>query len=309
MADTRTKHRQINQKVEKTEDPKLLLEILTNVNSACESEMRAYVREGNNQQANILSRMWVQGRRIENLKRPEYQKAKDGGKPINPVALLAKYEGVSESYLDKKARLYRVFKTEEERDKLLSLRMKNSGKPLTWAHMEQLLKFYPADGKSTEAYDNMLKRTLEEDLAPADIDQHLKSSRRVNGEQEARGGGRPVSVPPTLHGRLSKAIKQTDALMRAFEEIYDNDEYNFIQSVKDMDQEAVAQSSNELVTTIGKLRDNMEELVQAMQAKVRHEIPEVFEYIRECVAAKSKSEDKGKQAAEKPSKAKQKPEE
>lgn len=267
-------------------EPEWLQEKLANVNPQCSAEIRSMFRENNGLASLNLAKMWAQGKHAENLRsKPEYKKPKRGDEPVNPIALAAEILGVSDGYVNKMAQLYRAFDTERKKEELLSYRMAN-GKPLTWGHLEQLLKLY-SDEASRARFDEQLRFALNNNLTPDDIDKQIKLWRTVKGEKESRGGGRPTQIPPTFEGRYTRLVQHTDIICKNVPEIYEHPEHNFLETLKEMPQGKVADKAEEYKAMFSKMRENLETLRKFCDAQLQSAFPQALGYIETCVQAQA----------------------
>jgi len=291
VANVRTTTETVTQKAE----PSLIKQKLENVNPQAAAEIRRFLDVEEKLVTYTLQRMWHLGRCAENLRsNPGMNKAKHGDEPINPIKILAELVDKSESFINKMAQLFRAFPKDSDRDRLLNYRMV-SGAPLTWAHMEALIPLYSDEG-SRSVFDNLIQRTLAESLTPKEIMQVIASTKNPDGRPTTRGGGRPTNVPPTLGGKATRLITQTDVLVKNIPEIYEHETHNFMASLKEMGQEVVAEKATEIKHNFIRIRENLAAL-QAFCARTLDDvIPEAEQYIAACINAKAASD--GKHQAE-----------
>lgn len=284
MANTSTKTATTTQ-VKQVVDSEALKVLLQNCNPQAQAELRALWRDVNTLESNTLSKMWTLGRRLNNLRKEEYRKPREGDELIDTMDLATQIlRSHSASYCNKMAQLHRAFPTETDRDNLVALRTK-SGRSLTWQHLEQLLKLL--EEGSRELFEAQLQRTLDEDLTPQQIEQLIKQNKRLAGKPESRGGGRPTLVPKGMLGRATRLITQLQVLRKNANEIYDHPEHNFLSTVKDMSQGAVAAESTSILDLVTAMRGDMTALRDFFDAKLNTEFPALEEYVQSCVVAQA----------------------
>lgn len=282
------------QQVSQREDNPAIKEILDTVTEKCAKQIRSFIRANERAQRGHLAEMWEQGRVVETLKAKEYQVAREGEKLINTIGMLAQIADCSESYLNKMAQFFRLCPSEEEKNNILALRLKN-GKQLVYAHWEQLMKFAPVkEGESRDKLDTMIDKTIENSWSPLDLSEHIKMSRTVENQQP-RGGGRPTKVPPTFHSRLSRLVSQTTTILKNAREIYSHEKHNLYESIKDMPQEDVAKDADNMLAGVKKLSENLRQLADWCEEMLDDTIVDVSKYISKCSC--SYTEESGKAAA------------
>lgn len=284
------KHRQEElQEQEPQGDSPLLQEKLANCHPQLAVEIRAMYKNLNDLASTNLARMWAQGKRLQAIKdrEDEYRKPLTGDQPIDPLEVTAEVLSSSQGYLNKMQQLYRAFPTEADRRRLLGLRFPHSGKPLTWSHFEYLLKVFSPDGDNSR-FNDLLAQTLAGEWKPEQVDQAIKSWRRLNGQPESRPGGRPTHVPPTLQGRLQRLIQQTDVVVKNDREIYSHESHGFVHALSTLSQEEVANKAAELQDLTGRLKTNLASLVGVFKRQIEVEIPEMEAHIERCLRSESR---------------------
>lgn len=281
------KKHQHRQRAEST--PAFLTALLKNVNAQCEAELRTFCEYDSETGVATLSRMWQEGRMVENLKKPEYSIPREGDAPVNVIAVLAQAVNRSESLLNKWGQLYRAYPTEEKKKKLLSLKLAN-GRPVTWGHHEKIFYLYSKDGDNSE-YERVLKMAQDKSWGPDDLGQYLKTRRAVTGGVEAHAGGRPVGVPPTFHGRVTKGIKSTELMNKITEGVLVHPEYGLLVSLRSMGQEDIASQAEDLSSQLASLLANQRLLGDSL-SRLGIEIDAAITYIRQCSVAHVESNGK-----------------
>lgn len=268
----------------KTVESEELRTLLQNCNPQAQAELRALWRDHNALVSNNLTKMWTFGRRITNLKKEEYRKPRSGDEPIDTMKLVGQIiqHTHSDSYCNKMAQLYRAFPTEADRDRLVAMRSKG-GRPLTWPHLEQLLKFLEEGNRAL--FDAQLQRCLDEELTPDQLAQLIKQTNRLSGKSESRGGGRPTLVPKGFLGRATRFIEQVQVMVKNSNEIYDHADHNFLNTLKDMPQAEIAAQSEELLDLITTMRNGASSLRDIFDNKLQNEFPAIEEYVQSCVVA------------------------
>lgn len=274
---------------ETTEDPPKLAANLVNCNSGCQRVLR-WLHQSKVQMGNTnLARMLDNGERLEDLRtNVKHREPAEGDEPVNPMQLAAAVMGCTEGYCNKMAQLYRAFSTPARREELLAHRFPSSGAPLTWMHMEQLLKLY-SDENSIVAFNDLLRQTLENEWSPDDVEAKIHQMKRLSGQPETRGGGRPTKVPRSLEQRANRLIKQTDVIVKNAGEIYNHEEHGFLPALKNLSQADVASKADELLDLTNKLKDNLTKVHELCTLKLGSDLPAMETYIRDCVRAAAES--------------------
>jgi hypothetical protein len=271
-------------------DPPLLEEKLSNCNFACAAEIRAIYREHIAIDSTTLLRMWHQGKRVQNLKDCKaYREPLRGDIPVNAVQITADLLNVSPSWLLKTAQFYKAYEDPENRDDIVSKRMARSGRPLNWNHMEQLLKLLGHPGR----FHLVLKATLENDWSPEEVEKAVRRQNQATGRKD-HVGGRPLAIPTTFLGKVARFLEQLKIFVRHSEEIYGNAKEGFVSSLKNMSQEEVANSAEELQVCLADMKDIRERVLKALHP-LADEFTEAGEYIEVC--ARQQAEQAGHEEA------------
>jgi hypothetical protein len=284
----RPKNKQVKEQLKEKQDPPLLREKLARCNQQCAAALRAIHNDQVSMTGNNLLKMWVQGRRIESLKREEMRRPRDDGELLNPVQIAAEIIGCSEGYANKMGQLYRAFPKESDRERLLGYRMKTSGKGLTWPHLEQLLKLFLPDG-SNAAFEETLQATLTNEWTAEQVCAHIKLMRTMSGKKESRGGGRPTNIPPTFNGRAQRLLQQARALVKGVGEIYEHPTYNFLATVQGMGQGELAEKAPEVLNLVGQLEEQLRRVQEFCVKQLAAGLGLVRQHVERCVQAQSLS--------------------
>lgn len=263
------------------EDPPELSGLLADCNEECAASLRELWRLDKTIKRSTLLVMWQQGEIIERLRQEAYSRPAEGIDPVNPVAIAASILERDERYVNKVGQLYRAFPSEGAREMLLSLRMRRSGKPLTWAHMEQLLKRFADEGRNDE-FQRLIKKALDNDWSALDIEQYLKNQRTESGAETSRGGGRPTAVPPRFDGRINRLLSHLSVVNKNAQEIYRNPSYDFVASISEMSQREVADNAGQIETAIGRLRTEFESMRQLLDDLETRQLPAVLDIVHKC---------------------------
>ena len=283
---------EVEEVLPRADEPEALTEALKTCSDVCAGLIRKAVAFHNKDVADTLEKKWHLGEVVEDLREGDYTKPKNGNKPVNPVAVLSLAIGCSPSYLNKSAQLYRAYPTPDKLAWLTSRRTKQ-GKPLTYGHLEQLLRLR-SDTDSNAQYDKVLKTTLEEDLTPEQIDNVIKSDKRQKGES-TRKGGRPIAVPATVQQQFSRLLDQTEVIIKNDGELYSNEQHSFMARVKSMPQSVVAKDGKNLHDLLSKSRGNMTKLIAVFSTMIGS-MAEIDEYVSKCENAMAHQD--GKAAAD-----------
>ena len=269
------------QKQKQSADTTLFTELTANLTAQCVAELRSFVRDADNLSTANLAKMWVQGKRVCNLEKPEFKKSKTGEK-VDPLSILDQLfkDVYRPSYLAKMRQLYQAFPTEADRDRLLAMRMKKSGRPLTWPHLEYLLKYYKHE-QPRDTFDSMLQKTCENDWSPAELDEMIKQGRVRAGEAPTRGGGRPLNVPATFEGRMVRAIGQLEVFIKNDDAIYHAETYNPLTTLKGLPQAEVTAKKQEITGYVSRVRQLATQASQRAE-RLAKDMDEIDEFLKKC---------------------------
>lgn len=283
---------QVEEKVQPVfDEPEELTAALKRCNDECAELIRKALSFHNSSVTDTIEKKWHLGEIVEQLKDKDLTRPKSGTKPVNPTKVLAGAIGCSGSYLNKSAQLYRAYPGS---DKLawLTSRRTQKGKPLTYGHMEQLLRLR-SDTDSNAKYDEVLKEALANDWSPEEIDQKIKTDKQKEGRSVGKGG-RPTPVPGTVFQQLARLLEQTDIIVKNDGELYSNPEHNFMARIKSMPQSAVATGAKDLRTYLSRAQANMTKLLQVFVG-LNQSFTEIEAYVTDCELAMA--HEGGKKAA------------
>lgn len=256
-----------------------LTKLLRVCNESCAALIREGVRRHTSSVTATIEEKWRLGEIVQDLYDDKNHKPKvPGASSVNGVRLLAEAINCSTSYLNKCGQVKAMFETEADLDRFTSLRTRR-GQPLTFAHLEQLMRLHTKQGDNS-AYQRLLRLALDEDLTPDQIDQRIRAVKAASGTPLG-AGGRPTPIPPTLTGRLSRLLDHTDLIVKNDGEIYSHPDHNFTAAAKDMPQSEVASNAPELRAMIGRARSNMAAL-KAMFERKAAEFDGLEAYIAQC---------------------------
>jgi hypothetical protein len=184
-----------------------------------------------------LKRVWSIGAIIVDVKEnPEkygQTELADGSK-LPPFDAMAVSLGYSRSFLTQLEAFRRKF-NEEELKALLEMRSRAYGRPVTWQNVQRLL--WLDNHKTRERLLNQLCENSWDDgqLIEA-VDKALN-----RGAADRHAGGRPVTIPPTLDGRLNNCIKVGGIWARNVDAIYTNGLFGFVHTVETLPADKLTQ--------------------------------------------------------------------
>jgi hypothetical protein len=285
--------RQAHKEVDRVADPPELVKLLNNCNEECAEDLRSLHRLVTGGERSNLQLVWQQGALIERLRREEASKPKTGVVPVNAVLLASKIMERDPRYVNKVGQFWRAFPSQEELDKVVSLRMRKNGKPLAWSHFELLLRFWSEDGDNRQ-FQSLLKKTVDNSWTISELENHIKTKRRVDGDEESRGGGRPVVVPPTFEGRATRLHDQASLLAVSAREIYLNESNSLYAAIRGMSQHQVAVRAAEILASLDRIEQHGEEVLKLFEELKTKQFPESRRFVESCVeSAKKTSERRG----------------
>jgi hypothetical protein len=259
-----------------------LNKLLANVDTRLATEVVAFFNFYTEATTQSLSRMWEYGRRVEHLRQPEFSKTEGGAGRIAVSELLANSIGRSTSWLNKMAQLYRAYDSESKRRELLGMKLEN-GCPVSWKHLEQLLKLYPdkpTDSKA--AFVAMQKEMISKSLTPTDLEQRVATHNALTGQGGSKNAGRPIRIPADFRGRVARLIRETDAILKSAREIYASPQYGFLASIREMSQPKVAKESEQLAHEVAAVRSRLREILDVTNDRILSELDQAQKYIQQC---------------------------
>jgi hypothetical protein len=264
-------------------DPQLLSEILQGCSPACADQLRELHRLASTGTTRTLTVMWRQGQVIERLRDREMTCTENELARVNPVLLASRILERDVRYVNRVGQFFRAFPRKEELECVLSLRLADTGRPLSWPHFEQLLKVFSEDGLNN-AFDLLLRKTIENSWSPDDIETHLKNTRRANGEEESRGGGRPTVIPATFDKKVTRLTAHAGILAKNAEEIYLHKQHSLLASIQRMSQHEVAQRADELKAAMVRIEEMGREVQEMFKRLETEQFPEARKFIQDCVS-------------------------
>jgi hypothetical protein len=256
---------------------------LSQLKDQCAAEIREFIKFDGESASQTLSRMWDSGRRLASLQRDDFKRTADGTKAVNVTRLLSEATGRTEEWLNKARLLFQAFTSAAARKTMLGYRMAKSGKPLTYEHYERLMPLLPKDASGDRsAFDDGVNRTLANDWTPDQVTIWIRMNRERAGQPAARGGGRPVCVPPTLQGKMVKASTGIGGSYKYLHTLCNSESHNLLHSVKDMAQEKVAEHSEEIIHLASQLKSVCKTTVELLNEKLITDVDEVISYVQKC---------------------------
>jgi hypothetical protein len=167
-----------------------------------------------------IKRMWKVGEYLRKIRDNEDAYGEDA------LYLVEKALGKTSKSTLQKALILNSWVSEAELDKMLSRKMKITGKPLSWQHYEKLLTI-----KDQDQRDEALNQTINRELTPEELQ---KLALHARGKTEPHGGGRPVAVPATYTAKAIHYLKKFNGITRDADAIYDSTENGFFEQSEGM---------------------------------------------------------------------------
>lgn len=162
-------------------------------------QREAYEKMYGYDEANVLSdlsRNWEFGRLLREI-------ADDVNTyGSNFIATLARLLNHETSYLYKRLKFFSQYSF-DDMNRLKSMRMAETNTPLTWTHLQAVIPLDDAE----ERWD-LLKRACANNWTPGELIQHVRQSDNATSDRRRGATGRPISIPPTVDGKLSQ-IRET----------------------------------------------------------------------------------------------------
>lgn len=213
-----------------------------------------------------LRRTWKLGK---TLKRVHDQEAKYGSRAVERMSeVLLCDKGV----LTKAMHFYRAF-PEKKLEKLLKLRMKVSGEPVTYTHIDKLITV-PNEAQR----DKLLQECVDNDWTPEELAYHIQVMyREATGQTKLpHAGGRPRKVPTTIVQLLTNFERATGVLVRDDPLMYNHPLVNFVRFVDNLPADKV---TPELLARVDTCLDNIDKATvvldsvkpQLLEARARAE--------------------------------------
>lgn len=177
-----------------------------------------------------LRRTWNLGRV---LKRVHDREKRYGPKPIERLTAVVECD---KSLLQKAMRFYTSFPTKKELDRLLSMRMKITGEPVTYTHVEKLTT---VDDKARR--DRLLQECVENDWTAEELAYHIRVMCReeTGNPRLPHAGGRPPKIPKSIVQLTDNYEKTVGTLVRNEPLMYNHPLVNFIRYVNDLPSDKV----------------------------------------------------------------------
>lgn len=241
--------------VEKVQDAKDSKEAYAQMNEKLQAASQKVMSMLLNIAQEGIKRMWKLGEFVYKIKSNEDIYGEDA------MYLLGKVLGSYHRSTIQKAVALNNWITEVQLEKMMAMKMKISGKPLSWQHYEKLLTIKDEDQRKAA-----LKSTIENEWTPEELQ---KAAQAARGTTAAHAGGRPVAVPATFTARSIRFIKQLDAITRDAESIYDNEQFGFYETAESMPADKITpemvEKTNEMVERVRGMLDFSRQFVLRLE--------------------------------------------
>jgi hypothetical protein len=220
-----------------------------------------------------LKRIWALGRAV---KRVHTKTHKYGARAVERLAAVLVYD---KRLLHKAMQFYEAFPLKDLED-LLSHRMRVTKEPVTYVHIEQLLRI-----GDVAARKKMLKQCVENNWTPEELSYYVSVSlRQLSGKPtETHAGGRPVKVPTTIVQLLHNFEKASGTLVRNDPLMYTHPMINFVRYAADLPADKI---TPELLAKMDECIGNLDSAMMVL-AKVKPQLLEAKVKAEQKMAAQS----------------------
>jgi len=208
----------------------------------------------------LLKQMWESGRLLTALGKAGLCTNAEGYH-VPPLSLVADLLQVPEGRRCMMKYFYQSFPSEQSLQEMIALRMK-CGQPLVWEHLAILMQFCPyLGGAGRQQFDHWLRRTLENDWAPATLKKQIAKAQ--NAKQKTAKDSRPraKSVLPTFEKECARLISQLDYLSHMFERYYRSPDSGILASLRSMPAPEVRAQRAMIEQKLNVIRDWLEKVV------------------------------------------------
>lgn len=251
------------------------------MNPSAQAEIRAAHRELNKSAGDNLTTMWQLGKRVEALRQANMQQpVENDAEEVNPVKVMAVVTGLTMGYLERLSRFFRRFPRKDDIESLTAKTMRQSGRRLTWGHIEALLSV--EDGA---VFDSLIQKVLEDDLNPGAL-KHLiagqaEEQQRPRPASPGRPAGRPIGVPIGFDNRISRLMSQVEQFCKNSDSVYLAEEHSFTTAVKSLDRKTLLLKAPMIGISINKSRELVEAMTERAAAILR-QFEEVEDYLQDA---------------------------
>jgi len=166
------------------------------------------------------------------------------------------YTDLSPRYMDQWTCFYRAFSDEADRDRLFSARMKMRNTPLTWPYIQKLITISDK-AEIMKLIDQVCENDWSVDELQAAIDRLFN---KAVGQRHA--GGRPVSVPPTLSGKIANLQKIVGFIPRNAHIIYQHPQNGILKTLSELPADRI---TPELVESLDAALNSLVEAGETIQ--------------------------------------------
>jgi hypothetical protein len=213
-------------------------------------------------QANLMF-YWNLGKEAEAIHKDE---AKYGA---NAISLCAACFAEDKSVLYKSMTFHEDF-NEEELEHLLSLRMKETNRPVLWSHIVVLL-----GPKHKAKRVHFLNKLVANNWTHAELKNYVETVEGKTSE-DRRGGGRKVKVPGTVDKMLHHMDRNLRPIEKKFQEVWNNDAHGLLKLVQSTPPDdftpGMLANVNQMLGVMTTLREGVSsQMRQLQQAKTRIE--------------------------------------
>lgn len=190
---------------------------------------------------------------------------KYGPDPVRQLMTVLDME--DRGFLIKAARFFRLV-SESTLKTLLESRSKAGNRPITWGHIIAIMAVDQDGGdKVTQAmrakFKEFAKMVFAEDLSVTELTDRVRAELR--GGSRGGGGGRPLSIPPRLSGKLDNLAGVLNVVVRNHFQIWSHQDYGFERAVADLPADQIDES---LLASIAARRELAQQAVDALNAEL-----------------------------------------
>lgn len=181
--------------------------------------------------------------------------AKHGGDDAFELLVTALDSG-NRSFLNQAAHFARDFDKDQLKT-LLTMRFKHTRRPISWPYIQRVLDINDEAPRTL-----LLTQACENEWSPEEFS-NAKSKLQGKLLTDRHGGGRPVTVPSSLTGKLSNLEKVYSVILRNDEQIYRNPEQGILAAIKDIPADKL---TDELIEQLDRDIEVASEVVTASQS-------------------------------------------
>jgi hypothetical protein len=175
--------------------------------------------------------------------------------------------------------------SEEEVDQILQAR-NTSQQPLTWSHMEALIRLQDEDARA-----DMLELALQESLTAGEL---VKEIQKKSGGKKSNSTGRPLSKPKNFEGYLDSIMTTSEVVIKKATQVWFDEENDLVTAANALEEVDEA--------TLAKLDDTLTELGE--HDNIVGELTKALQDVKETLVAKLEAAEKEKKKAAKKAPAK-----